>query len=60
MVLHRRLVRLINFASDRYYRHDESIMSDFSYDRFLKMIEAIESFYPELCTSDSPTQRVMD
>ena len=42
----------------RYYVEDAPAVSDAEYDRLFGELEAIEREYPELVTSDSPTQRV--
>lgn len=41
-----------------YYVLDEPIISDFEYDHLMKQLIALEQEYPDLITSDSPTQRV--
>ena len=48
----------IHYHNYRYYVLNEPEMSDAEYDRIFKELEEIESKYPELITSDSPTQRV--
>lgn len=42
----------------RYYVLDDPTISDYEYDMMLKELEELENAYPELKTSDSPTQRV--
>src|SRR5574340_14103 len=42
----------------RYYALDAPEISDAAYDALLRVLEAIETAYPELITSDSPTQRI--
>lgn len=44
--------------SRRYYVDNAPTMSDFEYDRLMRELEDLERQYPELQTSDSPTQRV--
>ncbi len=43
-----------------YYVLDDPIVPDSEYDRLFQQLKAYESQYPELCTPDSPTQRVGD
>ncbi|MCG3172742.1 MAG: DNA ligase [Myxococcota bacterium] len=54
----RELTELINQANQRYYQHDDPIMSDPEYDRLMRELEGLEEKYPDLRASDSPTQRV--
>ena len=42
----------------RYYVLDEPAVSDEEYDRLMRELQDLERAYPELLTSDSPTQRV--
>lgn len=42
----------------RYYVLDDPQVPDAEYDRLLRELQSIESQYPDLQTSDSPTQRV--
>ena len=48
----------LNFHNHRYYVLDEPEVSDAQYDNLMRELRAIESKYPELVNSDSPTQRV--
>lgn len=52
------LRKLINYHNQKYYNEDSPEIDDFKYDKLLRELEDIESNYPELITSDSPTQRV--
>ncbi len=52
------LRKKIHYHNYRYYVLDEPEISDAEYDRLFKELEELESKYPELVTSDSPTQRV--
>lgn len=52
------LAKQINYHNDRYYNQDDPEISDYEYDMLLRELENIEAEYPELVTSDSPTQRV--
>ena len=52
------LTELLKEANYRYYVLDDPQMHDFEYDRLLRELEQLESQYPELVQSDSPTRRV--
>ncbi len=41
-----------------YYVQDAPLVPDAEYDRLFQALQALEAQYPELCTADSPTQRV--
>jgi DNA ligase (NAD+) len=45
-------------ASYAYYVLDNPVMEDAVYDRLYRELQELETQYPELVTSDSPTQRV--
>ncbi len=45
-------------ASYAYYVLDAPIMADEVYDRLYRQLQELESYYPELITAESPTQRV--
>ncbi len=47
-------------ANYAYYVEDNPIMEDAVYDRLYRQLQELETEYPELITSDSPTQRVGD
>jgi DNA ligase (NAD+) len=49
---------LINEHNYNYYVLDDPRVSDSEYDQLLRELQAIEAKYPDLVTSDSPTQRV--
>ncbi len=51
----RDIIRDHNF---KYYVENNPKISDFEFDKLLKKLESLESKYPSLITSDSPTQRV--
>jgi DNA ligase (NAD+) len=55
---HAELVEQVGRASRLYYQEDAPEISDAEYDRLYQRLVAIETAYPELITSDSPTQRV--
>ena len=48
----------IQSAGYAYYVLDNPVMEDAVYDRLYRELQDLESQYPELVTSDSPTQRV--
>jgi DNA ligase (NAD+) len=50
--------RQINDHNYRYYVLDSPIVSDAEYDRLMRELTSIEEAFPDLVTSDSPTQRV--
>ena len=52
------LTRELNYHNDRYYNHDDPVISDYEYDAMLRDLENIEAEFPELIQLDSPTQRV--
>jgi len=55
---HEELKRTINYHNKRYYLDDEPEIPDAEYDRLFAKIRALEKDFPQLITSDSPTQRV--
>jgi DNA ligase (NAD+) len=42
----------------RYYTKDDPLISDAEYDELLRELQSLEAQYPELISTDSPTQRV--
>jgi DNA ligase (NAD+) len=52
------LRQALNYHGYRYYVLDRPQISDAEYDTLLKELRDIETRYPQLITSDSPTQRV--
>lgn len=52
------LRRLINAHNYRYHVLDRPVISDSQFDRLLRELQDIETEYPDLRTSDSPTHRV--
>lgn len=51
----RHLIHEHNYA---YYVLDDPLIPDSEYDHLMRTLQALEAQYPELITSDSPTQRV--
>ena len=52
------LRRQIRHHDYRYYVLDRPTISDAAYDALLQQLQRLEALFPELVTSDSPTQRV--
>ena len=52
------LTKELNYHNDRYYNHDDPVISDYEYDAMLRDLENLEAEFPELIAPDSPTQRV--
>lgn len=52
------LQQTLSEHSYRYYVMDDPTIPDAEYDRLFKRLQSLEADYPELITSDSPTQRV--
>lgn len=52
------LRELLNKSGYEYYVLDNPTISDFEYDRLMQELINLESAFPEMMTSDSPTQRV--
>ncbi|MDX2313155.1 MAG: NAD-dependent DNA ligase LigA [Gammaproteobacteria bacterium] len=48
----------IDYHNYRYYTLDDPIIPDAEYDRLLRSLEALEDQYPDLVSTESPTQRV--
>ncbi|MEH6543723.1 MAG: NAD-dependent DNA ligase LigA [Porticoccaceae bacterium] len=49
---------LLNQHNQRYYVHDDPVISDSEYDQLLRRLQDLEEQYPQLLSPDSPTQRV--
>ncbi len=52
------LTDTLNYHNDRYYNQDNPEISDYEYDMMLRELENIEAEFPQLVTSQSPTQKV--
>jgi len=50
----------IRYHNYRYHVLDDPEIPDAEYDRLMRDLQALENQYPDLITSDSPTQRVGD
>src|SRR6476659_10620534 len=57
-VEHMRLSLEIEAHNERYYQKDAPTVSDAAYDALRQRLEAIEAKFPDLVTTDSPTQKV--
>lgn len=53
-----KLRQIINICDYYYYVKDESLISDYEYDKLFAELKKLEEEHPELVTPDSPTQRV--
>jgi DNA ligase (NAD+) len=52
------LLDLLQYHNQRYYQLDSPEISDAEYDELFRELAGLEELYPELVTTDSPTQRV--
>jgi len=57
-VEHKRLSLELEAHNERYYQKDAPTVSDAAYDALRQRLEAIEARFPDLITTDSPTQKV--
>lgn len=48
----------IKFHEKQYYAENNPLITDYDFDMLVKELQNLESLYPELITTDSPTQRV--
>ncbi len=48
----------LNYHIKRYYDEDSPEITDYEYDMMMRELKEIEAEFPQLITSDSPTQRV--
>ena len=55
---HAELAAQVDRGNELYYAQDAPELSDADYDALFRELVALETAYPELTTSDSPTQRV--
>ena len=54
----RELTHQLNYYTDQYYQHSQSIVDDFTFDKLLDELQALEQQNPTLRQPDSPTVRV--
>jgi DNA ligase (NAD+) len=54
----RELREAINYHDHRYYVENDPPISDAEYDELMENLVALEEKFPDLRSSDSPTQRV--
>ncbi len=52
------LKKEIKIHEDAYYNQDNPIISDLQYDGLMQQLKDLEANFPQLITTDSPTQRV--
>lgn len=52
------LTALIDKYNYEYYMNDQSLVSDFEFDKMLRELQDLERQYPELASPNSPTKRV--
>jgi len=52
------LHKSLHYHNHRYYVLDDPEIPDSEYDKLLRELQSLEKEYPEMLTSDSPTQRV--
>ena len=52
------LVDQINYHNAKYYVEDSPEIDDYEYDMLYRRLQQLEAEFPELVTSDSPTQKV--
>ncbi len=53
-----KLRREIDAHNQKYYQDARPVISDFEYDQLMQSLIALEKKFPDLLTSDSPSQRV--
>ena len=52
------LTTLIDKYNYEYYMNDQSLVSDFEFDKLLRELQELEQQYPQLALPNSPTKRV--
>lgn len=52
------LAQQLKYHNDLYYNQDNPEIEDYQYDAMLRELEDLEAEFPQLVTSDSPTQKV--
>ncbi|MBO7505240.1 hypothetical protein IKO50_03945 [bacterium] len=53
------MIDCITEHNRRYYLQNAPIISDFEYDQLFNFLKRIESEFPQLITSNSPTQALI-
>lgn len=53
-----RLVKEVEYHNNAYYNNDQSLISDYEYDKLTQRLRAMEEAHPELVSSFSPSVRV--
>ena len=48
----------LDYYTDQYYQHSQSVIDDFTFDKLLEELHALEQQYPAFKKPDSPTARV--
>ncbi|MBO0935951.1 NAD-dependent DNA ligase LigA [Fibrella sp. HMF5335] len=48
----------LNYYNDQYYQHSQSVVDDYTFDKLLEELQALEQQYPDAKRPDSPTSRV--
>ncbi len=56
--LSKELIEQINYHNRKYYVEDAPEIDDYEYDMLYRRLQQVEAQFPELVTSDSPTQKV--
>ena len=57
--IYQELIDCITEHNHRYYLQNAPIISDFEYDQLFNFLKRIESEFPQLITSNSPTQALI-
>jgi len=57
--IYQELIDCITEHNHRYYLQNAPIISDFEYDQLFNFLKKIESEFPQLTTSNSPTQALI-
>lgn len=52
------LTNQLNYYTDQYYQHSQSVVDDYTFDQLLAELQELEKQYPDLALPDSPTLRV--
>ena len=52
------LITRLNYYTDQYYQHSQSVVDDYTFDKLLAELQLLEKQHPEFALPDSPTLRV--